>query len=169
MERIPCVRGKFYDYDRFKQALHALKESGIRRYEAFGPTELDGVRDLMPRKGSPVRPWATIGALVGLVVFYLMCALTAQIYNLIVGGKMPVAGVPYIVPAYEGTILVGSVMAFVAVLIYARFGDHQLPADYDPDYSRDTYGIHVYCGLAEGERAASILRDSGAAEIDEHA
>lgn len=167
-ERAPCVRGRFEDFEAFRRGLEAIKESGQRRYEAFGPTELEEIEDLMPKKGSPVRGFATFGGFLGLAILWLMCVLTSLIYNIYVGGKPPISNVPYIIPAYEGTILFGAVMAFVAVLIFAGFGDHSLPAEYDPRYSQDSYGIHVYCGRGEKERVAAALREAGAVEIDEH-
>ena len=166
-EMSPCVVARFEDYHRFLEALRALKESGAYRYEAFGPTNLEEIEDLMPGKGSGVRIWSTFGAVTGLVTFYLMCVLSALIYALIVGGKPPISNVPYVIPAYEGTILLGGIFAFVAVLFYARFGARKLPAHYSLRFSGDSYGIAVHCPNRERRKVAEMLTDKGAVETSE--
>ncbi len=167
MEKVPSVRAAFHDFEQFKDALKSLKDSGMTRYEAFGPTELADIEDLMPRRGYEVRVWATVGAILGLALFWLMCVFTSEIFSIIVGGKPPVSNVPFIIPAYEGTILLGSVMAFVGVLILAKFGDHPLDPAYDPAYTEDTYGIHVFCGPWEKGRVVEMLANAGATRVDE--
>lgn len=167
MTEVVRIRGLFDDYGAFVCALRALKESGMRRYEAYGPTDLNDVEDLMPEKGSLVRVCATSGAVTGLATFWLMCVFTSLIYSLVVGGKPPVSNIPYVIPAYEGTILFGSVAAFLAVLLYARFGNHDLPPDYDSRMSSDMYGVDVFCRTGERERIAGLLRDAGAIEVTE--
>lgn len=161
------IAARFDDFEAFKHALETLKESRVRRYEAYGPTNLKEIENLMPGKGSRVRVWATSGAIVGLAAFWIMCVFTALIYSLYVGGKPPVSNVPYIIPAYEGTILMGSIGAFFAGLMYAFMGLHELPSNYNPRFSQDSYGIEVYGKHRDRERYASLLRDAGAVEVNE--
>ena len=163
-EESPCVVARFEDYHRFLEALRALKESGTYRYEAFGPTNLEEIEDLMPGKGSGVRIWSTFGAVTGLVTFYLMCVLSALIYFLIVGGKPPISNVPYVIPAYEGTILLGGISAFIAVLFYARFGARKPPPHYDLRFSSDSYGIAVFCAREDKPTVGKMLSDMGASQ-----
>ncbi|MCL5103457.1 MAG: DUF3341 domain-containing protein [Armatimonadetes bacterium] len=161
------VRARFDDYEAFKKALRTLKDSGMRHYDAYGPTNLKEIEDLMPAKGSGVRVWATAGAFTGLVTFWLMCTMTAVIFGLIVGGKPPISNLPYIIPAYEGTILLGSIAAFIVGLYYARLRPQELPVGYDPRFSRDSYGVVIRCEPGERGRVAEQMRDAGAVEVDE--
>ncbi|MDO8588184.1 MAG: DUF3341 domain-containing protein [Armatimonadota bacterium] len=166
-EETPCVVARFEDYHAFVEALRALKESGVYRYEAYGPTNLDRIEDLMAKKGSGVRIWSTFGALVGLATFWLVCVLSALIYAIIVGGKPPISNIPYVIPAYEGTILLGGIAAFIAILAYARFGPRKPPAYYDPRFSGDSYGIAVLCKGKEKARVAEMLSGLGAVDTKE--
>ena len=161
------VRARFDDYEAFKKALRTLKDSGMRHYDAYGPTNLKELEDLMPDKGSRVRIWATGGAIIGLVTFWILCVATSTIFGLIVGGKPPLSNLPYIIPAYEGTILLGSIAAFLAGLYCARLRPQDLPPDYDPRFSRDSYGVVVRCEPDERGRVAEQMRDAGAVEVDE--
>ena len=106
------VRAVFEDYPAFVKALRSLKEARVRDYEAYGPTNLQEIEELMPAESSFVRGWATLGGIFGLALFWIVCILSSLIYGLIVGGKPPVSNLPYIIPAYEGTILCGSIAAF---------------------------------------------------------
>ncbi len=159
------VRGLYEDFERFEAALRTLKERGVRCYEAYGPTNLEEIEDLMPSKGSRVRVWDTSGAIIGLATFWIMCVTTSLIYGLIVGGKPPVSNVPFIIPAYEGTILTGSIMAFLAILWYASLGPRWPGRDYDPRFSEDRYGIDVHCSPGDRAEMSSLLRDAGAVEV----
>lgn len=161
------VKAVFFNYRRFVEGLKSLKEAHYMDYTAFGPTNLHEVEHLMPLKGSPVRFSATLGAILGLITFWLMCIFTSQIYMLITGGKPPVSNVPFIIPAYEGTILTGSVFAFIAVLIIAALGSHLPPADYDPRYSENAYGIELLCDGDRADKAVKLLEDAGASEVNQ--
>jgi hypothetical protein len=161
------LRAVFDDYQHFEDALRALKSARVRRYEAFGPTNLSEIEDLMPKKGSYVRGWSTVGGIIGLAMFFVMCVTTSLIYSLYTGGKPPVSNVPFVIPAYEGTILVGAIFGFIAVLIYMMLGLHGVPRDYDLRYSEDSYGIEVRCKPGERVKIENLLQGAGAVEVQE--
>lgn len=161
------IRARFEDYEAFEHALRTLKDMRMRNYEAFGPTNLNEIEDLMPKKGSRVRLWATIGAIIGLATFWIMCITTSLIYSLYTGAKPPVSNVPFIIPAYEGTILVGSIAAFLAAVYYARFTPFGLPKGYDPRFSEDIYGVEVKCAPKDTARITNMLKEAGAVEVSE--
>lgn len=160
-------RAKYSDYQPFADALRALKDSDFRQYEAYGPVELAELEDLMPKQGSPVRVWATVGAIVGLVSFWLMCVASSLIYSLIVGGKPPISNVPFVIVSYEGTILLGAIAAFIAILVVARLRARRLPRIYDSSFSGDCFGIMVRCAPEERKKVTDLLIHCGAIEIDE--
>ena len=161
------VRAVFDDWEHFKSALAMLKRTRGRRYTAYAPVNLKAVQDLMPEKSSLVRGWSTSCAGLGLLTFFLMCVLTSLIYSLVVGGKPPVSNIPYVVPMYEGTILVGAIGAFLAALAYARLRSRALPSDYDIRFSGESFGIDVECRAGEQERLTSMLKEAGAVEVYE--
>lgn len=159
------VRGVFDDWEAFKGALGTLKETRRRGYTAYAPVNLQEIEELMPAKSSLVRGWSTTCGLLGLAVFFIMCVTTSLIYNLIVGGKPPVSNIPYLIPTYEGTILFGSIGAFVAGLVYACIRARPLPADYDARFSGDSFGIDVECRDGERKRVEDMLKSEGAVEV----
>jgi hypothetical protein len=167
MSDTACVMARFEDFEHFVEALKSLKESGKYRYEAYGPTNLLELEHLMPAQGSGVRIWATAGALIGMATFWLMCILSSLIYSIYTGGKPPISNVPFVIPAYEGTILCGSIGAFVAVAFCVRFSPHRPPNQYNPRFSGDSYGIAVYCAGREREALVKELVERGAEDAQE--
>ncbi|HOK53266.1 MAG TPA: DUF3341 domain-containing protein [Armatimonadota bacterium] len=161
------IRAIFDDFPAFKQALGSLQASGFERYEAYGPVNLEEISPLMPRRGSAVRAFATIGAVIGLVLFFYMCIATSLIYALIVGGKPPVSNVPFVVVGYEGTILLGAVGAFFGVLILARLLRHDVPSGYDVRFSGDSFGIDVEVVSDRHDEVVRLLENAGAVEVIE--
>lgn len=162
---------RYDDYHAFRDGLRALRDSGCTRYEAYGPIDLESVEELMPRRGSMVRFYATVGALIGMASFFFMCTASALIYSLVTGGKPPLSNVPYVVVTYEGTILLGGVAAFLAVLALARlwpreprWNGGQAPW---ARFVGDSFGIVVDCGPEQRCEVRDILKRSGASEVKE--
>lgn len=167
MAESAIVKARFEDIGQFEHALGRLKESRFDDYEAYGPVNLADLELLMPKKSSKLRLASYAGAILGLISFYAMCYYSAKIYGIIVGGKPPISNVPYVVVMYEGTILLGALATFLAVLWLARLAPWRPPVDYDPRFSGDSFGIYVRCPDSEKDRAVNILRESGAQEVDE--
>jgi hypothetical protein len=162
-----CVLARFENYHGFLSALRALKESGKYHYEAYGPTNLNEIEDLMPVKGSRVRIWATIGGLIGMATFWLMCVLSSLIYSIVTGGKPPISNVPFVIPAYEGTILFGAIGTFVSVAFSIRFVPRSPQAPYHSRFSDDSYGVAVYCAQREQAQVEAMMKEMEAVEVAE--
>lgn len=161
------VRARFDNFGRFKNALARLQTADVENYEAFGPVSLTEIEPLMPRKGSRVRIFATLGAILGLIGFFYMCVKSSLIYSVIVGGKPPVSNVPFIILAYEGTILLGALAAFFSGLVLGRLSGRGAPEDYDPRLTGDMFGIDVYCAQEKCADVIQLMKDAGAVEADE--
>lgn len=167
MKNATHIRAIFGSFTDFERALRSLMESGQRRYEAFGPIDLKDVEDLMPRRGSSVQVFATAGAFIGLVLFFLMCVAASLLYGQVVGGKPPVSKAPFIIVSYEGTILLGAMAAFIATIVLARLRPRKPAPDYDPRFSGADFGIDVYSDPDERNQVVELLREAGAVEINE--
>ena len=160
------IRARFESIENLERALQRLKDTGQKRYEAYGPVDLKCLEDLMPRQGSGVRPWATAGGIIGLLSFWFMCVASALIYSLYVGGKPPWSNVPFVVVMYEGTILLGSIFAFFAGIGIAKLWPRKPPPDFDTRYSGSSFGLHVQCEPSKEDDIKSLLQECGAVEID---
>lgn len=159
------VRARFTDFERFRQALGALKDGGYE-FTAFGPTDLTEVQDMMPGKGSFVRAWATAGFFFGAGGYWIMAVLTSWIFGLRVGGKPPTSNVPCVTLAFEGAMLFGVLGALVGLLISARLGARKPPRHHQLEVTRNSYGIEIECGFWEQNAVSRRLEDAGAAEVE---
>lgn len=166
MKDIRRVTARFDDYESFLNALRALKQSGKYGYEAYGPTNLCDIQDLMQNKGSGVRIWATAGAFIGMGTFWVMCVVSSLIYGIVTGGKPPISNIPFVIPAYEGTILCGAIGTFIGICYSARFSPRRPPADYHPSFSGDSYGIIASCDSGRVSDLTALLAE-GAVETQE--
>lgn len=160
------LRAIFDDIAKLAAGLKALKDAGMRDFEAYGPTNLKMLQDFMPTRGSTVRLWSYAGAVIGLASFFYMCAKSSLIYSIVTGGKPPVSNVPFLIVSYEGTILVGSLATFLAVLVLMRLWPRKPGKDYDPRFSGTDFGIVVRVRHEDRHRATDILRQSGAMEVN---
>jgi hypothetical protein len=85
-------------------------------------------------------------------------------WPLVVGGK-PVGSIPpYVVIAFELTILLGALSTVAAVALFSvLMGKRGAP--YDPQFSDDRIGIFVPAAPDQARKLEQMLRTAGAAEV----
>ena len=85
-------------------------------------------------------------------------------WPVLVGGKLIASIPPYVVIAFELTILLGALITVAAVAVFsvlmARPG-----AAYDPRFSDDQIGIFVPAPSDQADRVEQLLRSAGATEV----
>ena len=161
------VRAAFKDLRGLKQALEELRSRGLREVRVFSPVGLPGVEALLPRRRSPVRFSVLAAGLLGASVGFFMSIGSTAPYRLILGGKHPSTIPPYCIPGFEFTILFGGVTAFFTWAFLAALSPRHRPADYDPRFNEDQYGVVVECSRARGPEALALLRAAGGEEAHE--
>lgn len=167
MSQTQLIEACYEDLASLRAALLTLSSEAHYDYDVYGPTNLTEFDELMPYRYSLNRGFTVAAAFVGLATFWIMCITTSLIYNLIVGGKPTISNVPFVIPAYEGTIAVAAVAAFAAAIAVARLGLHPPAEKYDARLSRDTYGIYVRCQQDQRDEVVEMLRSTGAVEVHE--
>jgi radical SAM superfamily enzyme YgiQ (UPF0313 family) len=115
-----------FSFDTYKEMLKKWKElehKGIQRknVQFFVPHPVHGFEDeILDKKPSSVRYFTLCGALMGLIFGFWFTMWTSYDWPIVTGGK-PIASIPpYIVIAYELTILFGCVISFIGFLFLAR-------------------------------------------------
>ncbi|HEY2824633.1 MAG TPA: DUF3341 domain-containing protein, partial [Gemmatimonadales bacterium] len=112
---------------------------------------------------SPVRMWTLLGGLTGCVSGFAMTLWMSYDYPIVVGGK-PVGSIPpYVVIAFELTILFGA-LATLAGLIFHTLRDNRAAA-YDPRCSDDHIGVFVPCPVERRPAVQQLLQTAGATEV----
>jgi Ni/Fe-hydrogenase subunit HybB-like protein len=104
-----AVLGKFAGPLELLEAVKQVRALGYRRVEAFGPIQVEGMREAMELKRSTVPRFSLIGALGGMLLgaagLYYIHAID---YPLIVGGKQPGSWQGFVPIVFETTILLGA-------------------------------------------------------------
>ena len=85
-------------------------------------------------------------------------------WPVVVGGKAIGSIPPYVVIAFELTILLGALITVAAVAMFSILMAKR-GAAYDPRFSDDTIGIFVAAGPDQARQLEQMLRNAGAAEV----
>ena len=157
------VLAGFLHVDAAAHAIRSLKDMGYRDLTVYTPVPNHEISDAVGHRVSPVRLWTLIGGLTGCVSGFAMTLWMSYDYPIVVGGK-PLGSIPpYIVIAFELTILFGA-LSTVAGLIFHAWRTHRRAA-YDPKFTNDHIGIFVPCPAERRPAVQELLQSAGATEV----
>ena len=157
------VLAGFRHVDAAAHAIRSLKEMGYRDFTVYSPVPNAEISDAVGHRVSPVRLWTLIGGLTGCVSGFAMTLWMSYDYPIVVGGK-PLGSVPpYVIIAFELTILLGA-LSTIAGLVFHAWRSHRAAA-YDPKFTNDQIGIFVPCLAARRAAVQQLLQGAGAVEL----
>jgi hypothetical protein len=162
------VLGIFAHVDTATQAVRELRARGFRSVSTYSPVPLEEFEEALTGHGlprSPVRLFTLVGALTGTASGFALTIWSSLKWNLITGGKPVVSIPPFVVIAFELTILLGGLCTLLGLLVTARLPSLRGAPGYDPRFSVDRFGVAVHCEPSERSAAEAILRRVGAEEI----
>lgn len=162
------VLGVFHHVDTTVHAIRALKAKGYRAIEAYSPVPLPEFEEALTGHGlprSPVRLFTLVGGLTGTASGFALTIWSSLKWNLITGGKPVVSIPPFVIIAFELTILLGGLCTLLGLLVTARLPRLRGSARYDPRFSSDRFGVEVTCDPGDVAAVAAILREAGAEEV----
>jgi ActD protein len=161
------VVGVFAHVDTTVKALEELRAQGYQDLEVYMPAPMHEIEDVMER-GRPVsrvRLFTLIGALTGTASGFTLTIWSAMQWGLVTGGK-PIASIPpFVVIAFELTILFGGLATALGMFVLGRLPRFRPSAAYDPRFSNDRFGVAVQCPPGRGAAVGEILRGAGAEEV----
>ncbi len=112
----------FEEKQQFLQQLERLIKEGVnpKQITIFTPFPVHEAEEILRLKTSPLRFFTLIGALCGLLFGFFLTIWTSLDWPLIRGGKPIVALPPFMILAFELTILFGGVISFIGYLLLAK-------------------------------------------------
>ena len=113
------------------------------------------------------RPASLSGSagLLGCFAGFALPIYTVLDWPLITGGKPLISIPPFVVIAFELTILfsaIAGVIGFLGLSGLPRFGPARVS---DPRFSNDRFGVAVTCDGAKEDRVTTCLEQAGAEEV----
>jgi molybdopterin-containing oxidoreductase family membrane subunit len=165
---VPGVLGSFVHVDSAVEAITGLKQKGFRDVTVYTAAPNHEIEDALDHPVSWVRLFTLIGGLTGVTAGFAMTIWMSRDWPLLVGGK-PIAAIPpYVVLAFELTILYGSLCTVAGMIILSLMKSLK-GRPYHPSFSDDRIGLFVPCGPDQAPAVRDLLARAGSEEVTVHA
>jgi hypothetical protein len=162
--RVPGLLASFLHVDAAADAIRGVRALGIRDLVVYTASPNHEIEEALGERVSPVRLFTLIGGLTGCAAGFAMTIWMSYDWPVLVGGK-PIASIPpYVVIAFELTILLGALSTVTAVALFSVLMGKRGTA-YDPRFSDDQIGIFVPAPSDQAGRVEQLLRSAGAVEV----
>jgi hypothetical protein len=162
--RVPGVLAAFAHVDAATDAIRALRARGHRDLVVYSAAPNHEIEEALDQRVSPVRLFTLIGGLTGCAAGFGMTLWMSYDWPTLVGGK-PIGSIPpYVVIAFELTILLGALSTVAAVAFFAVLQGKRGVA-FDPRFGDDQIGIFVPAGPDQLAPVEQLLRTAGAVEV----
>lgn len=165
---LPGVLGSFEHIDAATDAIHALKARGHTDLTVYSAAPNHELEEAIGHPTSGVRLFTLIGGLTGCTAGFAMTLWMSYDWPVLVGGKPIGAIPPYVVLAFELTILFGSLFTVAGVIILSMLRSLK-GRPYHPRFSDDRIGIFVPCGPQEADSIVRLMNESGSVEVQHEA
>jgi len=161
------VLGVFSHVDTTLDAIRKLRDKGFSDLTVYTPVPVEEIEEEIEkvRPVSKVRFFTLIGGLTGTATGFFLTIWTSLQWELITGGKAPVSFPPFIIIAFELTILFGGLATLVALLVLGRLPRLKPSLTYDPRFTVDRFGVAVACPAETADQVRSLLTAAGAEEV----
>jgi hypothetical protein len=161
---VPGILASYVHVDAAVDAIRALRAMGQRNLVVFSPAPNHEIEEALNHRVSPVRLFTLIGGLSGCTAGFAMTIWMSYDWPVVAGGKAIASIPPYVVIAFELTILLGALITVAAVALFSVLMGKPGIA-YDPRFSDDQIGIFVPVSGEQRAGVEQLLRSAGAVEV----
>jgi len=161
------ILGIFAHVDATVKAIHDLRVQGFTDFTVYSPVPVEEIEAVVEqgRPVSPVRLFTLIGGLTGTFSGFALTIWSSLKWGLVTGGKPVISIPPFVIIAFELTILLGGLCTLLGFLVLGRLPRLRPSASYDPCFSVDRFGIAVLCPREMTEAVRQCLLEAGAQEV----
>ena len=161
------VLGVFAHVDTTIDAIRQLRAKGFSDLTVYTPVPIEEIEEEMEkgRALSKVRLFSIAGALTGTATAFFLTIWTSLKWELVTGGKAPVSIPPFIIIAFELSILLCGLATLLSVLVLGKLPRISPSPTYDPRFTLDRFGVAVACPPDRADAAGSLLTAAGAEEV----
>ena len=157
--------GVFDSGAKAAEAIRAIRRDRLGDVVVYGPTPDHLIDQALEVAVSPVRVFVLVGGLLGCFAGFALPIYTVLDWPLITGGKPLISIPPFVVIAFELTILfsaIAGVIGFLGLSGLLRFGQARVS---DPRFTDDRFGVAVTCDAAKERKVTTCLEQAGAEEV----
>lgn len=163
------LSGTFARREEVLTAARLARERGYRVVDLFSPYPVAEFDEIVGARRSPVRYFTLGGGLLGFAAGFALTVSVALRHGIITGGKPVIAIPPFVIIAFEVTVLLGALATMAGFLLRAR-----LPKIYRggldvEGHAGETFRLTIACGSAEAPRLKDFLKEVGAREVRDEA
>jgi hypothetical protein len=162
--QVPGLLASFVHVDAATDAIRALRAKGFRNLVVYTAAPNHEIEEALDQSVSPVRLFTLIGGLTGCAAGFGMTIWMSIDWPVVVGGKTIASIPPYVVIAFELTILLGALSTVAGVALLSVLTGKRGVA-YDPRFSDDLIGLFVPGGAERQGAVEQLLRTAGAVEV----
>jgi len=161
------VLGIFAHADTTLRAIQGLRAKGFSDLKVYTPVPVEEIEEEIEkvRPLSAVRLFTLLGALTGTATGFFLTIWSSLKWELVTGGKAPVSFPPFVIIAFELTILFGGLATLIAMLLLGKLPKTKPSLTYDPRFTLDRFGVAVACPPETAEQVRSLLTGAGAEEV----
>lgn len=161
------VLGVFAHVDTTLDAIRRLRARGFSELTVYTPVPVEEIEEEIEstRPLSMVRLFTLAGALTGTATGFFLTIWTSLRWELVTGGKDPVSFPPFVIIAFELTILFGGLATLVAMLLLGKLPRTKPSVAYDPRFTVDRFGVAVSCPPETADQVRALLTGAGAEEV----
>ncbi len=163
----PGILASFDTLDAAVSAIEKVRAQGLGELVVFTPVPRHELDHALHEPESSVRLYTLVGGLTGAATGFALTTWTSLDWPLITGGKPIISLPPFVVIAFELTILFGALSTVLGLFVNARLPRARLEVVYDPSYSADRFGVFVAPAGGKEADARRALEEAGAVEIRE--
>lgn len=161
------VLGVFAHVDTTLDAIRKLRAKGFSELTVYTPVPVEEIEEEIEkvRPLSAVRLFTLLGALTGTATGFFLTIWSSLKWELVTGGKDPVSYPPFVIIAFELTILFGGLATLIAMLLLGKLPKTKPSLTYDPRFTLDRFGVAVACPPDRAQAVSALLSAAGAEEV----
>ena len=157
--------GVYDEASKAAAAASAIRAARLGEVTAFAPAPNHQIDAALGPGVSPVRVFALLGGILGCVLGFALPIYTALDWPLITGGKPIVSIPPFVIIAFELTVLLASLGAIAGFMVLSGLPLLRSGPPYDPRFSEDRWGVGITCEADQADAVRARLNEAGAEEV----
>jgi hypothetical protein len=165
MKHKTSLLGIFGEPDSLLSAARLALDKGYNIVEVYSPCPVEGIDEILGKSRSSIRYFTLLGGFLGCCAGFALTIGVALRHGIITGGKPVIAIPPFLVIAFELSILVGALATLAGFLLKARLPGALRDRTYHCDFSSDRFGLVISCEEEEINETRELLISADALEV----